>query len=58
MLCAASVLMLILSVFLQCGVYTVFAGIGVASYLGYLYYGHHADLQARVEIFFLNQSSA
>jgi hypothetical protein len=35
-LCVASVMMLLLSVFLRRGVYTVFGGIGVASYLGYL----------------------
>jgi hypothetical protein len=36
LLCAASVAMLLLSVFLRRGVYTVFGAIGVASYLGYL----------------------
>lgn len=36
MLCAGSVVMLLFSVFLQRTVYTVFGGIGVASYLGYL----------------------
>jgi hypothetical protein len=35
-LCVASVTMLLLSVFLRRSVYTVFGGIGVASYLGYL----------------------
>jgi hypothetical protein len=35
-LCAASVAMLLLSVFLRRGVYTVFGAIGVAAYLGYL----------------------
>jgi hypothetical protein len=36
MLCAVSVIMLLISIFLQRSVYTVFGGIGVASYLGYL----------------------
>jgi hypothetical protein len=60
-LCAASVLMLLLSVFLQRGVYTALGAIGVASYLGYLafgvtvmypgymYYRHQADLQVWLE---------
>lgn len=77
MLCSASVVMLLVSVFLQRSVYTVFGGIGVSSYLGYLafdifddvlifsfvltavgvlvmylgymYYRHHANLQAWLE---------
>jgi hypothetical protein len=36
MLCTVSVIMLLLSVFLQRSVYTVFGGIGVTSYLAYL----------------------
>ena len=39
MLCAASVVMLLLSVFLQRGVYTGLGAIGVASYLGYSAFG-------------------
>jgi hypothetical protein len=36
MLCAVSVALLLVSVFLQRSVYTVFGAVGVASYLGYL----------------------
>lgn len=44
MLCAASVAMLLISIFLQRGVYTVFGGIGVTSYLGYLSFDIFEDV--------------